>query len=181
MRGCCCSASIPELMVWSLQWKWHIVAMHIVGGKNPSTMLGKSSLNVGLNTFGEMLLTKTLSLFPQQTYTQCKIYVCKYIWSQRPSMFLRRLPQPGSNGCCGFFRLSSEDASHRDWRNVRKNNLQNMAKEPKKPTTTIRSRLWKPSRILSFSVVRKYLKSWDHSAHSSGSWGAPLLASRIVQ
>ena len=34
--------------------------------------------------------------------------------------------------------LSSEDAGHRDWRNVRKNNLQNMAKEPEKPTTTIR-------------------------------------------
>ena len=32
--------------------------------------------------------------------------------------------------------LSSEDAGHRDWRNVRKNNLQNMAKEPEKPTTT---------------------------------------------
>ena len=29
--------------------------------------------------------------------------------------------------------LSSEDASHRDWRNVRKNNLQNTAKEPKNP------------------------------------------------
>ena len=35
--------------------------------------------------------------------------------------------------------LSSEDAGHRDWRNVRKNNIQNTAKEPKKPTTTIRS------------------------------------------
>ena len=33
--------------------------------------------------------------------------------------------------------LSSEDAGHRDWRNVRKNNLQNTAKEPEKPTTTI--------------------------------------------
>ena len=33
--------------------------------------------------------------------------------------------------------LSSEDAGHRDWRNVRKNNLQNMAKEPEIPTTTI--------------------------------------------
>ena len=29
--------------------------------------------------------------------------------------------------------LSSEDAGHRDWRNVRKNNLQNMAKEPENP------------------------------------------------
>ena len=36
--------------------------------------------------------------------------------------------------------LSSEDAGHRDWRNVRKNNLQNTAKEPEKPTTTIDSR-----------------------------------------
>ena len=33
--------------------------------------------------------------------------------------------------------LSSEDAGHRDWRNVRKNNLQNTAKEPEKPTTTM--------------------------------------------
>ena len=33
--------------------------------------------------------------------------------------------------------LSSEDAGHRDWQNVRKNNLQNMAKQPEKPTTTI--------------------------------------------
>uniref|UniRef100_A0ABM5G160 Coiled-coil domain-containing protein 170 isoform X6 n=1 Tax=Pogona vitticeps TaxID=103695 RepID=A0ABM5G160_9SAUR len=32
--------------------------------------------------------------------------------------------------------LSSEDAGHRNWRNVRKNNLQNTAKEPEKPTTT---------------------------------------------
>ena len=32
--------------------------------------------------------------------------------------------------------LSSEDAGHRDWQNVRKNYLQNTAKEPKKPTTT---------------------------------------------
>ena len=32
--------------------------------------------------------------------------------------------------------LSSEDAGHRDWRNIRKNNLQNMAKELEKPTTT---------------------------------------------
>ena len=31
---------------------------------------------------------------------------------------------------------SSEDAGHRDWRNVRKNKLQNTAKEPEKPTTT---------------------------------------------
>ena len=32
---------------------------------------------------------------------------------------------------------SSEDAhGHRDWQNVRKNNLQNTAKEPEKPTTT---------------------------------------------
>uniref|UniRef100_A0ABM5FK34 Extracellular tyrosine-protein kinase PKDCC isoform X1 n=1 Tax=Pogona vitticeps TaxID=103695 RepID=A0ABM5FK34_9SAUR len=88
-------------------------------------------------------------------------------------LYLRRLSQPGSNGCCGFFGLfgrvlkvvlpnvspvsvagifrgqhsvagifrvlSSEDASHRDWRNVRKNNLQNKAKEPEKPTTTINS------------------------------------------
>ena len=30
----------------------------------------------------------------------------------------------------------SEDASHRDWRNVRKNHFQNMAKKPEKPTTT---------------------------------------------
>ena len=36
-----------------------------------------------------------------------------------------------------FLLQSSEDAGHRDWRNVRKNNLQNMAKEPEKPTTTI--------------------------------------------
>ena len=28
--------------------------------------------------------------------------------------------------------LSSEDAGHRDWQDVRKNNLKNMAKEPKK-------------------------------------------------
>ena len=34
-----------------------------------------------------------------------------------------------------FFVLSSENAGHRDWRNV-KNNLQNTAKEPEKPTTT---------------------------------------------
>ena len=32
---------------------------------------------------------------------------------------------------------NSEDAGHRDWRNVRKTNLQNTAKEPEKPTTTI--------------------------------------------
>ena len=32
--------------------------------------------------------------------------------------------------------LSSEDAGHRDWRNVRKNHLQNTAKKPEKPTTT---------------------------------------------
>ena len=32
-------------------------------------------------------------------------------------------------------KLATEDAGHRDWRNVRKNNLQNMAKEPEKPTT----------------------------------------------
>ena len=31
---------------------------------------------------------------------------------------------------------SSEDAGHRDQQNVQKNNLQNMAKEPEKPTTT---------------------------------------------
>ena len=30
----------------------------------------------------------------------------------------------------GFLLQSSEDAGHRDWRNVRKNNLQNTAKEP---------------------------------------------------
>ena len=40
-----------------------------------------------------------------------------------------------SNLCSGD---ASEDACHRDWRNVRKNKLQNMAKEPEKPTTTIR-------------------------------------------
>ena len=39
-----------------------------------------------------------------------------------------------------FLLQSFEDACHRDWRKVRKNNLQNMAKEPEKPTTTIRSR-----------------------------------------
>ena len=31
---------------------------------------------------------------------------------------------------------SSENASHRDWWNIRKNNLQNTAKEREKPTTT---------------------------------------------
>ena len=46
-----------------------------------------------------------------------------------------------------FWLLFSEDAGHRDWRNVRKNNIQNTAKEPEKPTTTIRSRPWKLSRI----------------------------------
>ena len=34
---------------------------------------------------------------------------------------------------CSWHRvLSSEDAGHRDWRNIRKNNLQNTAKEPEK-------------------------------------------------
>ena len=33
--------------------------------------------------------------------------------------------------------MSSEGAGHRDWRNVRKNNIHNTAKEPEKPTTTI--------------------------------------------
>ena len=81
-------------------------------------------------------------------------------------MYSRRLSRLGSNGCgffglfgrvlkivlpnvlpvsvAGIFRgrhlqrtvLSSEDAGHRDWQNVRKNNLQNMAKEHEKPTTT---------------------------------------------
>ena len=32
--------------------------------------------------------------------------------------------------------LFSEDAGHRDWRNVRNNNLQTTAKEPKKPRTS---------------------------------------------
>ena len=46
--------------------------------------------------------------------------------------------------------LSSQDAGHRDWWNVRKNNLQNTAKEPEKPTTTtseysIPGKLWKES------------------------------------
>ena len=49
-----------------------------------------------------------------------------------------------------FWLLSSEDAGHRDWWNVGKNNLQNTAKEPEKPITIIRSRPWKPSRIQSF-------------------------------
>ena len=35
--------------------------------------------------------------------------------------------------------LSSEDAGHRDWRNVRNKNLWNTAKQPEKPTTTIGS------------------------------------------
>ena len=43
--------------------------------------------------------------------------------------------------------LSSEDGSHRDSRNVRKDNIQNTAKEPEKPTRTIRSQPWKPSWI----------------------------------
>ena len=35
--------------------------------------------------------------------------------------------------------LSSGDAGHRNWQNVRKNNLQNMAKEPKKTHNNHRS------------------------------------------
>ena len=56
--------------------------------------------------------------------------------------------------------LSSEDAGHRDWQNVRKNNLQKTTKEPEKPTTTIRSRSWKPSWIHSgkclFPVIARF-------------------------
>ena len=79
-------------------------------------------------------------------------------------IYLRRLSRPGSNGRCGFFGLfahvlkvvlpyqslwpassedwawtefliqSSEDAGRRDWRNVRKNNLQNTGpKSPENP------------------------------------------------
>ena len=36
-------------------------------------------------------------------------------------------------GFSGSWVLSSEDAGHRDWRNVRKDNLQNTAKDPKNP------------------------------------------------
>ena len=58
-------------------------------------------------------------------------------------MYSRRLSRLRSDGCLSnkawteFLFQSSEDASHRDWQNVRKNNLQNMAKELEKPTTTI--------------------------------------------
>ena len=59
------------------------------------------------------------------------------------------LPNVSPVSLAGIFRgqhspehrvLSSEDAGHRDWRNDKKNKLQNMAEEPEKPTTTIRSR-----------------------------------------
>ena len=51
---------------------------------------------------------------------------------------------PASSGVGSMFTvekrrldlLSSEDAGHRDWRNVRKNHLQNTAKKPEKPRTT---------------------------------------------
>ena len=46
-----------------------------------------------------------------------------------------------------FWLLSSEDAGHRDWWNVRQNNLQNTAKEPEKSTTTIRFQPWKLMKI----------------------------------
>ena len=53
--------------------------------------------------------------------------------------------------------LSSEDAGHRDWQNVRKNNLQNTAKEPEKPTTTIDT--LSPIWTLSFRGVLTFVAS----------------------
>ena len=52
--------------------------------------------------------------------------------------------------------LSSEDAGHRDWQNVRKNNLQNMPKEPEKPRTTIRN-----INSLDKGRERKVMRKWD--------------------
>ena len=41
--------------------------------------------------------------------------------------YSQRLSWPESDGCCGFFGFFG----------IRQNNLQNMGKEPEKPTTTI--------------------------------------------
>ena len=66
--------------------------------------------------------------------------------------------------------LSSEDDGHRDWQNVRKNNLQNMAKEPEKPTTTMFCFVFQSRG--SFSTSRS-AKVWPNVkvAKSNDVWG----------
>ena len=66
-------------------------------------------------------------------------------------MYFQRLSWPGSGvdrAWTEFLLQSSEDAGHRDWQNVRKNNLQKKAKEPQKPTTTAVEILWLPMQFI---------------------------------
>ena len=50
-----------------------------------------------------------------------------------PPSPVQACPNAGTGVWTDFLLQSSEDTGHRDWRNDRKNNLQNTAKKPEKP------------------------------------------------
>ena len=67
-------------------------------------------------------------------------------------------------------KLPSEDAGHRDWQNVRKNNLQNMAKEPEKPTTTNNKKPLQEKGDIDVSkwyIDRRELNTWPEVGSTS--------------